>query len=78
MPRRVFNENHIDSEVRQGKRDGAFCSTLTPKITPYVLVNFTGRTRDVFTLAHELGTCSSQSGSSGQINFGAGCSIAFS
>ena len=53
--RKVFNENHIDSDVRQGKRDGAFCSTLTPKITPYVLVNFTGKSRDVFTLAHELG-----------------------
>lgn len=53
--RKVFNENHIDSAVRQGKRDGAFCSTLTPKITPYVLVNFTGKSRDVFTLAHELG-----------------------
>lgn len=53
--RKVFNENHIDSAVRQGKRDGAFCSTLSPKITPYVLVNFTGKSRDVFTLAHELG-----------------------
>ena len=53
--RKIFNENHIDSGVRQGKRDGAFCSTLTPKITPYVLVNFTGKSRDVFTLAHELG-----------------------
>ena len=53
--RKVFNENHIDSSVRQGKRDGAFCSTLSPKITPYVLVNFTGKSRDVFTLAHELG-----------------------
>jgi len=53
--KKVFNENHIDSEIRQGKRDGAFCSTLTPKITPYVLVNFTGKSRDVFTLAHELG-----------------------
>jgi len=53
--KKVFNENHVDSEVRQGKRDGAFCSTLTPKITPYVLVNFTGKSRDVFTLAHELG-----------------------
>ncbi len=53
--RKVFNENHIDSDIRQGKRDGAFCSTLTPKITPYVLVNFTGKSRDVFTLAHELG-----------------------
>ncbi|MFQ5476803.1 MAG: M3 family oligoendopeptidase [Nitrosopumilus sp.] len=53
--RKVFNDNHIDSSIRQGKRDGAFCSTLTPKITPYVLVNFTGKSRDVFTLAHELG-----------------------
>jgi len=53
--RKVFNENHIDSSIRQGKRDGAFCSTLTPKITPYVMVNFTGKSRDVFTLAHELG-----------------------
>ena len=53
--RKVFNENHIDSDIRQGKRDGAFCSTLTPKITPYVLINFTGKSRDVFTLAHELG-----------------------
>ena len=51
----IFNEGHIDSEIRKGKRDGAFCSTITPKITPYVLVNFTGKSRDVFTLAHELG-----------------------
>ena len=53
--KRVFTENHIDSDVRKGKRDGAFCSTLAPKITPFVLVNFTGKSRDVFTLAHELG-----------------------
>jgi oligoendopeptidase F len=52
---KVFKENHIDSEIRPGKRDGAFCSTITPRITPYVLVNYTSRTRDVFTLAHELG-----------------------
>jgi oligoendopeptidase F len=53
--RQVFDEKHIDSSIRVGKRDGAFCSTLTPKITPFVLVNFTGKSRDVFTLAHELG-----------------------
>ena len=53
--RKVFNENHVDSEIRQGKRDGAFCSTLSPKRTPFVLVNFTCKSRDVFTLAHELG-----------------------
>lgn len=51
----VFEQNHVDSSVRAGKRDGAFCSTLTPNITPYVLVNFTEKSKDVFTLAHELG-----------------------
>lgn len=53
--RRVFEERHVDSSIRPGKRDGAFCSTLSPAITPYVMVNFTGKSRDVFTLAHELG-----------------------
>jgi oligoendopeptidase F len=53
--KKIFLENHIDSEIRPGKRDGAFCSTLSPKITPFVLVNFAGKTKDVFTIAHELG-----------------------
>ncbi len=52
---RVFREGHIDSEVRRGKRGGAFCSTVGPRYTPWVLVNYTGRVRDVATLAHELG-----------------------
>jgi oligoendopeptidase F len=52
---RVFAQGHIDSEIRPGKRDGAFCSSVTPKITPYVLVNYAGKSKDVFTLAHELG-----------------------
>ncbi len=52
---RVFDQNHIDSEIRKGKRSGAFCSTVTPNLTPYVLVNYTGQVRDVATLAHELG-----------------------
>ena len=53
--KKVFIEKHVDSSIRQGKRDGAFCSTLAPKITPYVLVNFAGKSKDVFTVAHELG-----------------------
>ena len=53
--KRVFVQRHVDSTIRPGKRSGAFCSTITPKITPYVMVNFKGRTNDVFTLAHELG-----------------------
>jgi oligoendopeptidase F len=52
---RVFAENHIDGEIRKGKRGGAFCSTVLPRYTPWVLVNYAGRVRDVATLAHELG-----------------------
>ncbi|MGQ0605769.1 MAG: M3 family oligoendopeptidase [Candidatus Nitrosotenuis sp.] len=52
---KIFSQNHIDSQIRPGKRDGAFCSTVSPKITPYVLVNYAGKSKDVFTLAHELG-----------------------
>ncbi len=55
MAERVYNEHHIDSEVRHGKRGGAFCSTITPKYTPWVLVNFHGKNDDISTLAHELG-----------------------
>jgi len=51
----VFKKIHVDSIIRPGKTIGAFCSTPSPKITPYVLVNFTGKSRDVFTLAHEIG-----------------------
>jgi oligoendopeptidase F len=53
--RNVFADNHIDSEVRPGKRSGAFCASILPRLTPYVLVNYTNRVRDVSTLAHELG-----------------------
>lgn len=55
LARRVFNARHIDSEVRPGKRGGAFCASVTPDITPYVLLNYTGEVRDVAVLAHELG-----------------------
>ena len=51
----LFTNNHVDSEIRKGKIGGAFCSTITPKITPYVLLNFDGRSRDVSTMAHEFG-----------------------
>lgn len=52
---RVFAQDHIDSEVRKGKRGGAFCATVLPSQTPWVLMNYTGKVRDVSTLAHELG-----------------------
>ena len=52
---RVLDANHLDSQDRPGKRGGAFCYTAIPGQTPWVLVNYDGRTRDVATLAHELG-----------------------
>ena len=55
LARRVFDERHIDSEVRNGKRGGAFCSTVTPDLTPWVLQSFVGQPRNVATMAHELG-----------------------
>lgn len=53
--RRVFDQQHMDSEVRRGKRGGAFCATVLPHQTPWVLVNYTGRLRDAVIVAHELG-----------------------
>ena len=52
---RVVNEKHVDSQVRKGKRSGAFCATVTPELTPWVLTNYQGHSDDVATLAHELG-----------------------
>lgn len=52
---RFIDESWIDAPVRPGKRPGAFCAYSTPSHHPYVLLNWTGRTRDVATLAHELG-----------------------
>lgn len=53
--RRVFENGHIDSEVRKGKTSGAFCATILPELTPWVLLNYQGKADDVSTMAHELG-----------------------
>lgn len=55
LAKRVFDESRIDSEIRKGKRGGAFCASITPEMTPYVLINYQGTGREVATLAHELG-----------------------
>lgn len=55
LAERVLAEYHLDGEIRKGKRGGAFCATVLPRLTPWVLINYTGRVRDVATLAHELG-----------------------
>jgi oligoendopeptidase F len=55
LAKRVFDKQHLDSEVRKGKRGGAFCWTVTPDLTPWVQVNYQGQADDAATLAHELG-----------------------
>lgn len=51
----LIHKKHIDSALRNNKQGGAFCSTISPKIDPYVLLNFDGTLRDVSTMAHEFG-----------------------
>ncbi|NIM92736.1 MAG: M3 family oligoendopeptidase [Anaerolineales bacterium] len=52
---KVLSEHHLDSEVRKGKRSGAFCATVGPDLTPWVLTSYQGKPDNVATLAHELG-----------------------
>jgi oligoendopeptidase F len=52
---RFFDRRWIDAPVRPGKAPGAFSHPTVPSVHPYVLVNYQGKTRDVMTLAHELG-----------------------
>lgn len=52
---RFFERGWIDAPVRPGKAPGAFAHPTVPSAHPYVLVNYQGKTRDVMTLAHELG-----------------------
>ena len=53
--RRFFDNAWIDAGLRPGKAGGAFAHPTVPGVHPYLLVNYHGKTRDVMTLAHELG-----------------------
>ena len=55
MAQQILDAGHVDSEIRKGKMSGAFCATITPDLTPWVLLNYQGRPDDVATMAHELG-----------------------
>ncbi|MEK7337773.1 MAG: M3 family oligoendopeptidase [candidate division NC10 bacterium] len=50
-----FARRWIDAEIRKGKHGGAFCSSPSPALHPYILCNYTDNLRDVMTVAHELG-----------------------
>jgi oligoendopeptidase F len=53
--RKFFDRSWIDAGVRPGKAPGAFAHPTVPSAHPYLLLNYQGKTRDVMTLAHELG-----------------------
>ena len=55
LARRVFDDNHLDSQVRKGKQSCAFCASVLPGLTPWVKLNYQGHADDVATMAHELG-----------------------
>ncbi|MCR6582034.1 M3 family oligoendopeptidase [Campylobacter insulaenigrae] len=51
----AFNNGWIDAYPKDFKQSGAFSHSSTPLTHPYILLNFTNKRRDLFTLAHELG-----------------------
>ncbi|GAB4526409.1 MAG: M3 family oligoendopeptidase [Anaerolineae bacterium] len=52
----MFFENRwIDAAVKPGKRSGAYSHSTVPSAHPYVFINYEATSRDVMTLAHELG-----------------------
>ena len=55
LAKRAFDENWCDVYPDENKQAGAFSHSASSDIHPFVLLNFTGRRRDLFTLAHELG-----------------------
>jgi oligoendopeptidase F len=50
-----FKNAWIDAGPTPGKSGGAFAHPTVPSAHPYLLLNYHGKTRDVMTLAHELG-----------------------
>jgi Oligoendopeptidase F len=42
LAERVVHERHIDARTRPGQIGGAYCYSVVPNMTPYVLLNFTG------------------------------------
>ncbi len=67
-----FDKPWIDAGLRPGKSGGAFAHPTVPSAHPYLLLNYHGRTRDVMTLAHELGHGVHQVLASGQGYFQSG------
>ncbi|MBM0637159.1 M3 family oligoendopeptidase [Campylobacter sp. VicNov18] len=55
IAKNAFDKGWIDVYPQENKQGGAFSHSATPDAHPFVLLNYTNKRRDLFTLAHELG-----------------------
>jgi oligoendopeptidase F len=55
LAQEFFDNNWIDAALAPNKQGGAFSHPAVTSAHPYVLLNYTGRRRDVLVMAHELG-----------------------
>ena len=55
LAKQFFDNPWIDAEIRDGKASGAFSHPTVTTVHPFILMNFEGYSRDVMTLAHEMG-----------------------
>ena len=55
VAREFFDKDWIHAPVLPSKRGGAFAASTVASANPFVFLNYLGATRDVTTLAHELG-----------------------
>jgi oligoendopeptidase F len=51
----MFDKHHIDAEVRNGKFSGAWCDQFFTGKTAFIVLSYTKKLGNVFTLAHENG-----------------------
>ena len=52
--KKAYDERWIDVEETEGKRNGAYSAPVFG-VHPFVLLNYTQTTTDIFTIAHEMG-----------------------
>ena len=52
LVQRVIDADHVDAESRPGKRGGAFCASVAPELTPWVLMSYDGKARDLATVSY--------------------------
>jgi oligoendopeptidase F len=55
MAKSMYDQKRLHAPVQKNKRGGAYCSSSTPDVKPYILLNYLGKERDIATIAHEIG-----------------------